>query len=89
MNSPDPTITVFGKASNQEVARLVVTSSELDLTLMDFLRAHGIPVASSCYGEGVCRKCVVFVQDKEHLSCLLTVKIFLAQHGAILSISYL
>lgn len=89
MNYPDLTITVFGKASNKQVAKLIVTDSELDLTLMDFLRARGIPVASSCYGEGVCRKCVVFIHDKEHLSCLLTVKIFLAQYGAILSISYL
>ena len=37
--------------------------------LFRFLRAHQVPVASSCKGEGVCGKCVVqVVRGRENLS---------------------
>ena len=31
--------------------------------LMQALQQHDVPVASSCHGEGVCRKCVVTVVE--------------------------
>lgn len=83
------TIIVLGLASSREVARILPTIEELELTLMEFLRAHKVPVASSCFGEGVCRKCVVKSDDVEFLSCLITVKTFLLEHGTIITISYL
>jgi uncharacterized 2Fe-2S/4Fe-4S cluster protein (DUF4445 family) len=55
--------------------------------LMDFLRAQGIPVASSCGGDGVCRKCVV---NEDVLSCQVTVEQFLSDHpSGVVGISYL
>lgn len=83
------TIIVRGLASAREVARLEATEDELELTLMEFLRAHRIPVASSCFGEGVCRKCVVKSGEVEFLSCLITVKTFLLEYDSTVSISYL
>lgn len=50
---------------------------DLTVNLMDFLRAQGLPVASSCDGEGVCRKCVV---NEVLLSCQLSVGGFLQRH---------
>lgn len=83
------TIIVRGLASAREVARLEAMEDELELTLMEFLRAHKIPVASSCFGEGVCRKCVVKSGEVEFLSCLITVKTFLLEYDSTVSISYL
>ncbi len=40
-----------------------------DTNLLDYLRKKGIPVASSCYGDGVCKKCVVILNGKNVLSC--------------------
>jgi Na+-transporting NADH:ubiquinone oxidoreductase subunit NqrF len=39
-------------------------------TLMDFLRSQKIPIASSCFGEGVCRRCKV---SETVLSCQIKV----------------
>lgn len=37
--------------------------------LMDSLLAHGLPVASSCGGEGICSKCrIQILQGQENLS---------------------
>lgn len=83
------TIIIKGIASSSQVASLTPTDDELDLTLMEFLRAHKIPVASSCFGEGICRKCVVKSGEVEFLSCLITVKTFLLEYEPIVSISYL
>lgn len=60
-----PEVVVFGKAS-KKVTKLKVNKQDLDKSLMDFLRENGLPIASSCLGEGVCQKCV-FNNDK--LSC--------------------
>lgn len=66
-------IQIFGKASNQ-VIKTLQFSEVSEISLMDFLREKEIPVASSCYGEGVCRKCVV---NKNLLSCQISLKKFL------------
>lgn len=60
---------------------------DLEENLMDFLRRHGIPVASSCGGDGVCRRCVV---NGELLSCQMNVGGFLALvPNGIVRLSYL
>jgi len=60
-------IEVWGKASGRVVARLPVENpNEL---LLFFLLRHGLPIASSCAGDGVCRKCQT---SEGKLSCQLT-----------------
>ena len=42
---------------------------EAGANLMDSLLAAGLPVASSCHGDGVCAKCrIVIVEGAENLS---------------------
>lgn len=83
------TIKVLGGASGKLVKELSVDEESLELTLMEFLRNHQVPVASSCYGEGVCRKCTVQSGVTEFLSCMMTTKQFLDNHEPVVLISYI
>lgn len=76
---------VIGESS-ERVTSLDVSNDDLTKTLMDYLREKNIPIASSCRGEGVCKKCLI---SKKVLSCSLTVKEYLDQHGCDISVSYL
>jgi uncharacterized 2Fe-2S/4Fe-4S cluster protein (DUF4445 family) len=66
-----PTLTVRGGASGREIVKLTPIQSDLNQSLMDYLRRHGIPVASSCLGEGVCGKCAV---NGGLLSCQISLR---------------
>lgn len=63
-------VEIYGKASQKIIRTLEVDTTE-ERSLMDFLRDHGVPIASSCYGEGVCRKCIV---NSTLLSCQLKIR---------------
>jgi len=71
-------IQVFGKASQKIVKVIEVDEDSLNskISLMDFLHKNNIPVASSCLGEGICRKCVVNI---EMLSCQVELSKFISQ----------
>ncbi len=71
-----PEIIVQGVASGKEIARLEVNpnGAEATLSLMEYLRSKKIPIASSCYGDGVCKRCKI---NGELLSCTITVEQFL------------
>lgn len=80
-----PVITVFGKASQKVVATLEI-EQEGEI-LMFFLMRKGLPIASSCAGEGVCKKCVI---NQDILSCQLTVADWLREFPQIpVEVSYL
>jgi Na+-transporting NADH:ubiquinone oxidoreductase subunit NqrF len=53
---------------------LTATSEELGENLLKWLRGKEITIASSCDGEGVCKKCVI---QNNWLTCKLTLKDFL------------
>ena len=56
-------IEIFGKASGKLIKKISY-EEKVGIerqSLMDFLISHGIPIASSCSGEGICRKCIVNV----------------------------
>lgn len=57
-------IIVKGLASGKTVTEL--NSPDQAINLLDFLRENNIPIASSCRGEGVCKKCVF---NKDKLAC--------------------
>ena len=82
-------ISIRGLASGTLVKDIEITKDDLALTLMEFLRRENIPVASSCYGEGICKKCVVKLEKDEELSCLISVKNILEKQISTISISYL
>jgi hypothetical protein len=48
--------------------------SDLDIDLLTWLRSKGVTIASSCDGEGVCKKCGI---QNGWLTCELTLKQFL------------
>jgi Na+-transporting NADH:ubiquinone oxidoreductase subunit NqrF len=66
-------IEVRGLAS--KTSRFIeVNDSDLDTDLLTWLRAHSVTIASSCDGEGVCKKCSI---QNGWLTCELTLKDFL------------
>lgn len=81
-------IIVKGNSSNSTL-KIIKMDSKQDSSLMDFLRSIGIPIASSCYGEGVCKKCLI---NEDIVSCQLKVKDFIQiseKYNDTISISYL
>ena len=62
------TIKIMGLASGSLVAEL--TYEDSSETLMFFLLRNNLPIASSCAGDGVCKKCKL---SDERLSCQITV----------------
>ena len=78
-------IKIKGLAS-QTISELKVTKNDLNLSLLDFLRLKSIPIASSCDGEGVCRKCLV---SDEILSCQFKVKEVIESKKIEITVNYL
>lgn len=67
-------ICVFGEASGKVFKELAYTESDLSRDLMAFLRSLGVPIASSCLGEGFCQRCQVC---EDILSCQVTLRDFI------------
>lgn len=59
-------IQVYGKASGKLIGEY--EWSDPEEILMFFLMRHNLPIASSCAGEGVCKKCRL---SSDELSCQL------------------
>jgi Na+-transporting NADH:ubiquinone oxidoreductase subunit NqrF len=79
-------IKVSGLASGRS-KEFSVTDAELEDVLLNWLRLKGITIASSCDGEGVCRKCDI---QNGWLTCQMTVRMFLSKSPAgIVEVSYL
>ncbi len=78
-------ITVYGQSS-KTTKQFEVITSDLDLTMLQWLRDHNIPIASSCRGLGICDKCLI---NERHLSCEYTVKRYLDEVGTQVNVSYL
>ena len=51
-------VKVFGKASNK-IYKTIDISLEDKRDLLTVLRESNIPIASSCFGEGHCQKCLI------------------------------
>ncbi len=58
-------IIVIGEASQKLIAKFCLKEIP-QMSLMDYLRSQEIPIASSCLGKGICKKCVF---NKDNLSC--------------------
>ena len=82
---------LYGSASGKILKTFDLTIDLIDdTTLLEFLRSHRIPVASSCLGDGVCKKCVVTINDEKILACMMSLKVlFTDRDTETLSFSYL
>jgi len=79
-------IQIMGIASNSS-SEIHYRDLDLDKNLLRFLREKGITIASSCDGEGVCKKCSI---QNDWLTCKLTLKTFLErQNDGKIFVSYL
>jgi ferredoxin len=79
-------ITIHGSASGREQF-FELEDSERSENLMDWLRKKKVTIASSCDGEGVCKKCAI---QEGWLTCQLTMEEFLQrQPDGFIIVSYL
>jgi uncharacterized 2Fe-2S/4Fe-4S cluster protein (DUF4445 family) len=78
-------IKLKGLSSGRTIPLSVKLNDEA-LTVLEFLRNNGQPIASSCRGEGVCKLCSI---NKDVLSCKINVRDFLDLHGSIIEVPYL
>lgn len=76
-------LVIYGRASQKEIKKIVITQSDLQLNLMELLLANGIPVASSCNGDGVCLKCILTVNGEKVLSCQCDVADIFKDHDSV------
>ena len=68
-----PVIEVIGLASKTS-RFLEAQDADMDIDLLTWLRSKNVTIASSCDGEGVCKKCSI---QNGWLTCELTLKEFL------------
>ncbi len=79
-------IKIKGLASGK-TQNLTARPEDLEENLLKWLRGKGITIASSCDGEGVCKKCVI---QNDWLTCKLTLKDFLeTEPSGEIRVSYL
>jgi Na+-transporting NADH:ubiquinone oxidoreductase subunit NqrF len=79
-------VIVRGLASGREYP-VPYTNQDLHEDMLHFLRSRGITIASSCDGEGVCKKCGI---QNGWLTCELTLEEFLKrQPDGIIEVDYL
>jgi Na+-transporting NADH:ubiquinone oxidoreductase subunit NqrF len=79
-------IEILGLASGRRTIILVAPEDE-EANLLQWLRQKGITIASSCDGEGVCKKCNI---QNDWLTCRMTLKEFFSrQPDGVVRVSYL
>ena len=66
-------ITLTGEASGK-VYKLKLDKEDYSLSILVFLQKNDIPIASSCQGKKICKKCII---NSDTLACSLTIKDFL------------
>ena len=64
-------IDIYGSASKKLLIRRELSIQDLNISLMSFLQNLGLPIASSCQGDGICRLCVV---NEKVISCKTSVR---------------
>ncbi len=80
-------VVVWGQASKKVIITKEITNDESIENTLTWLRKHQVPIASSCDGDGVCKKCIV---NNSILSCKSILNDFLNKSDEILiEISYL
>ncbi len=81
-------IIIKGLASNtQNVIEWDPTATDLSTSLLELLISRKLPIAYNCYGEGVCRKCILKCNHENKLSCQIFLKDL--EDNAIIEIPYL
>jgi len=61
---------IFGQASQKKLYEIEISQLSEEKTLLELLQEYHLPIASSCFGEGVCMKCVV---NGDLISCQINI----------------
>ncbi len=61
-------VEVFGLASGKQIDKFT-TQQTSQQNFLEILQDRGITIASSCFGEGVCKRCLI---NRSQLSCQLS-----------------
>lgn len=81
---------IYGRASQKEIKRIPIAPADESINLMELLLSNGIPVASSCNGDGVCLKCIATVNGEKVLTCQTDIQGIMLDHDSVtLILSYL
>ena len=85
---------INGLASRTVFREVPINEDDLNLDCLKYLRKNNVPIASACFGEGVCKKCLVDCYGNEVFACKITISeiICIAEekgNSPIISISYL
>lgn len=91
LNATTKKLQIFGFASKKILGEFQWNSDEFEKiknkNLLNFLLENNYTIASSCSGEGKCKKCIF---NKDQLSCQLQIKtLFLQNNFFLINISYL
>lgn len=80
-------VNIWGKASNKLICSKKVSNEEVNENALVWLRNQNIPIASSCNGDGVCKKCVI---NNNVLSCKITLNdLVISADQILIEVSYL
>lgn len=79
-------VIINGMASGK-CQKFKISASDYKKNVLEFLVSKEVPIASSCFGLGQCKKCVM--NSDKLLACQITVKNLLNKHDGICSIDYL
>ena len=66
-----PTLEIHGSASKTLLRKGIITEEAEKENLMRFIQRQGLPLASSCDGEGLCHLCIV---NETMVTCQMTVE---------------
>lgn len=80
-----PQITLKGLASGKSY-ELTYKEEEASKTILEFLTEKGFPMASSCRGEGICKKCFF---NQNLLGCKFRLKDLKVRKIEVIEIDYL
>jgi Na+-transporting NADH:ubiquinone oxidoreductase subunit NqrF len=78
-------ISLIGKASGENKL-LKIEDEDLNITVLQYLQKHNIPIASSCGGKRACETCTI---NGDQLSCAINLDSFISKHGKVIEIDYI
>lgn len=71
---------IIGRASHKILLSKELFQEQEESSLMSYLHHHNIPIASSCSGEGICKKCIIKNSEAHNiLSCQILMEHIKAQ----------
>ena len=78
-------VAIKGKASGK-TTHYQVLHEDLKKQVLEFFFLRDVPIAFSCFGKGVCKKCIMSCGD---LSCQITIEELIDGYDGVCEFDYL